>query len=323
AGLRAVALDGRGAVRGPERSVAPDDVPPGAGADPAAQIVEVAAGAGGGRLGVAWVLRHGTGALQALAARADAAATTFGPPVDLGASEGGSASRRGRVAVAVSDAGDVDVLFRTTDGPCGDDVRGETCARFRHWQPGGERRGIPLVVPGVCSPPIAGSLFHGGRWYFGLCAAGEDGRPTTTLYGLQFEPEYAHAEPLLAGCRPQGVAPAPGGVLLAGRCDEGTRAVHVTEAGRQRAELGTVQRRAVCRGGHPVLVIEGEGGGAELPLSGALDGLSPWLPKGAAPAGARAAWTGEALLVAAPLGGEVAVRRFECDGERLIRTDVL
>ncbi|MFW5924643.1 MAG: hypothetical protein ACOCV4_00665 [Myxococcota bacterium] len=312
-GVRALALDGQGVVRGPERDVLAAGEPQGRGS----RVAELAASAGGGRLGVAWVLRDLDGELRVRATHGNDAATTFAPAVKLGKSETGSFDGRGRVAVAVSKSGLVDVLYRSGAGPCRAGQRDAQCARFAHWQPKGAGRGLPLMVPEPCAPGVVGSLFREARWYFGVCSEG-----ATTVYAIQFDPEYAHAENVLAACTPEALVPGPEGVLALGRCDGDLRAVELREGGKQRTDVGSVERRAACEEGKPVLTMVGAGQRArELRLTGPLGALEAWLPEAVAPPEARAVWTGRALLVATPIASEVALRRFECDGAQLIRTD--
>lgn len=317
----ALALDGEGVVRGPERDVLAAGAPQGGGSRPVprTRVQELAVSAGGGRLGVAWVLRDVRGELRVRATHGDDAAMAFGPAAKLGKSEADPYDGRGRVAVAVSEAGLVDVLYRSGAGPCRAGQQDAQCARFAHWQPKGDGRGLPLMVPGPCAPGVVGSLFREARWYFGVCSEG-----ATTVYAIQFEPEYAHAEKVLAGCTPVALVPGPEGVLALGRCDGGLRAVELREGGKQRTDVGPVERRATCEEGKPVLTMVGEGQRArELRLTGPLGALEAWLPEALAPPGARAVWTGRALLVATPIASEVALRRFECDATELRRTDVL
>ena len=74
-----------------------------------------------------------------------------------------------------------------------------------------------------------------------------------------------------------------------------------------------------CDGGRPTLTFGTE---VALPLTGSESRLEAWLPDNVAPRGSRAAWTGEALLVAVPLSGEVHLRRYECVDGVFSRTDV-
>lgn len=328
AGLHVAALDGEGVKRGVEHEVIPrgqpgSDGPPG---ELPAQVVQVAAAAGGGRLGIAWVLREGDGDLHAWATHGDEAATTFAPPTDLGPSEpGGDLQRRGSIAVALSEGGLMDVLYRATRGPCGLERPHQKCTRFAEWRPDGHRRSVPLVVPQPCAPGLLGHIVNDGKWYYGLCARQDDAN-VTIVYGIQFDPEYAHAESVLSGCTPTALAPAPDGVLVTARCAAREHAVVLADTGKDLADLGAVRAQASCRDGRPVLSIRSLGGQhtvRTLKLSGPIGRIEGWLPSQLVPSGSRAVWTGDAILVASPMGPEVTVRRYQCDNGELQRTDVL
>jgi hypothetical protein len=71
-----------------------------------------------------------------------------------------------------------------------------------------------------------------------------------------------------------------------------------------------------------VIVLRGEAAARRVPLIGAVSRLETLLPERVAPRASRATWTGEALLVAAWLEGEVALRRYECREGTLVRTDL-
>jgi hypothetical protein len=65
------------------------------------------------------------------------------------------------------------------------------------------------------------------------------------------------------------------------------------------------------------------GPGVVLPLTGPLSRIETWLAEDLAPAGARAVWTGQALLVAAPAEGGVRVRGHRCGQESLAPVEIL
>ncbi len=284
----------------------------------ASDALEISAAGGGGRLAVAWVER----ADRRLLTRAafGGGEGPFSPPVELGPSAGENPLLRGRIGVAGAPDGTLAVLYRSEAVPCTAGDLDKSCASFRFERIGaGEgvevRRTDGLVVPTPCATPIVRYAHVAGAWYYGLCA--EDGAhtPITTVYALQFEPEYAHAEPVLAGCDALRMGPSTDGVVLA--CEsEPTRAIELREAGRGRRELARGPAAPVCRDGRPVLALDE----LELALSEARSGLEAWLPAEVAPARARAVWTGESLLVAAPTGGEVLLWRYACEEGRFSRS---
>ncbi len=176
-------------------------------------------------------------------------------------------------------------------------------------------------MPSPCEPFVGGALARGGTWYYALCHAEE--APTATVYALRPAIDYAAAMDAPAGCVPAGIAPLDDGVAVVTRCGEGERAMHLDEMGQETGRFAIEDRGASCEAGRPVLRIGGGGQRHILRLGAATDHVEALLPASVAPPGSRAIWTGEALLVAAPIGGEVSLRRYQCvRGDRFDRTDV-
>ncbi|MFW5921468.1 MAG: hypothetical protein ACOCUS_06475, partial [Polyangiales bacterium] len=287
-----------------------------------ARVLEVVAAAGGGRLGVAWVEQ--TDAEQRVrAAIGDARGRAFGPPLELAEAEDHDGSHRGWLAASASDEGELDVLFRSTLGSCGGAHPEHRCVRFFHRRlsTDAQPRGLPLVVPEPCPRAVVGNVFAGGDWYFALCSrpAASPEPTAVTLYALRFEPQYAHAEELLEGCTPQGMSALSAGVLAVGDCDGEPHGVRIGDAGRSRDDLGAIEREARCRAGRPELWARGAER-ASRRLDAPVSRLEALLSSARAPDGARAAWTGEAVLVARPLENRVAIGRYQCRGGSLERT---
>ncbi len=69
----------------------------------------------------------------------------------------------------------------------------------------------------------------------------------------------------------------------------------------------------------PVIVAPG---GTRIRVDAVRSGLGSLLPPIVAPACARAVYTGRAVLVGAPIGDEVTVRRYECEEGMFVRTDL-
>jgi hypothetical protein len=322
--IRALELNPRGQPSGPDRPVgapATGDADGAAGAAEAARVLELSVAHGGGRTAVAWLARASDGAQRVWATRGQG--STFGPAVDLGPTEVASPARRGALAVAASESGALDVMFQSTRRPCRDGDASQACMGIDHWQPSGRREGVSLVVPDPCPAPIVGYLVRHGRWYFGVCA-GEGDDSYTTLYAIEHEPQYAHVERLHAGCAPLGLAPAADGALLVVRCGDELRATHVAQAGRAVTDLGRLERAVRCGPEGMELHLRGQHGqGVVLPLTGPLSRIETWLAEDLAPAGARAVWTGQALLVAAPAEEGVRVRGHRCGQEALELEDFL
>ncbi|MAC26066.1 MAG: hypothetical protein CMN31_14620 [Sandaracinus sp.] len=313
--LRLVPLDRRGGAAGPERTLVGggsvgSELPPDA--------VEIAAGAADGRLAVAWVRRNQT-QLSVRAAYGDDAGEAFSPPVALGPTLRTRAGGRGHVAVA-AEANDFEVLHRGDLGPCEEGAPPERprCTRMgvTRLGPGTtERRGVGLALPQPCERAVVGFASVGGVWYYALCD-GSGGAPATTVFAVQFEPRYAHAERVLEGCAPRGLVPFGDGVVVLGRCDEGMRGMRIASAGRALQPLSGAPR-VDCLDGRPRVRIDAWEDRWDAPR----ERVEALLPEEVAPEGSRAVWTGEAVLIATPLGREVALRRYECGRGGFHRTD--
>lgn len=310
-GLRAQRLDPLGGARGEPLAVTE-----------AGRVLEVVGAQGGGRLGVAWV-EQSDDEQRVRAAIGDARGRQFGPPLELADTEDHDGAQRGWLAASASDQGELDVLFRSALGSCGGAHPKQRCVRFFHRRLSTDTqpRGLPLVVPEPCPRAVVGNEFSGGDWYFALCARPAASlHPTAvTLYALRFAPQYAHAEQLLEGCTPEGMSAVASGVLAVGECEGEPHGVRVGDAGRSRAELGPIERGARCREGRPELWARGKTR-VRRRLDAPASRLEALLPRVLAPLGARAVWTGRALVVGRALEERVALGRYECRGGRLART---
>lgn len=155
-------------------------------------------------------------------------------------------------------------------------------------------------------PTFGGSA---GVWVFpsGRCAAGAEDCPATQTFALEaLFPVAGESPPDSASTLPQ---------------DPGPTGRFSTDLPRWTKDHA--EQRAVCEHGKLQLRFEWR---EQLRLQGmdeAVDRLEGWLPEELAPAGSRALWTGEALLVVIPSGGELALKRYECIHDRLTRTDLL
>ncbi|RLB50664.1 MAG: hypothetical protein DRJ42_18400, partial [Deltaproteobacteria bacterium] len=114
-----------------------------------------------------------------------------------------------------------------------------------------------------------------------------------------------------------------GAAVALGRCAGGrVDGVRYADAGSNKLVLVGLSRRVVCSEGRPHVVLGGDPGGdqLDLPLNEATADLSALLPEAMARPRSRAVWTGEALLVAVPLGAEVALHRYQCEYGEFVRT---
>ena len=286
------------------------------------KVREIAAASAGAHLAVAWVEDTPSGA-RAAAALGNAE-TGFGAAHALGPA--GATAKGGSIAVVASGAdaptsgAERFVAFhRSHSEPCAEAAEGCTSFVLHELDDhGAQRRRVGLAVPTPCERGIAGFAALAGRWYYGVCALSEDG-PTATVFTIEHSPEYAQAETLLAGCQPVGVAVANGEALYVARCDGARTAVRIGTRRDKVAPVGLQELRVECWNAKAHLL----GGGTRplrVVLDAPVDGIGPLLPETLAPDGARAVWTGTALLVAAPTRSQVALRRYECRGFDFVET---
>lgn len=305
--VRALPLTRAGEVAGEERVV-------GAPQTASVDVVEVSAASGSGRVAIVWVWRA-PARRQAVVSMGDDGARAFSPVELLAEMRDEGAGTRGRVAAAGSPSGELAVAYRIGEVPCeeGSSARCQGL-RIRRVAPASNPRSVPLAVPEPCPRTWVGFEQVEGTWYYGAC----DRSQGTMIYAIQFEPEYAHVEPHFQGCEPRGLAPFQSGVVALADCEEGRRGVVVPGAEATRVEfIGEEEVTVGCAGDTPAMTVVG----IRTPLDAPRSGLALFLPESIAPVGSRAAWTGEAILVAHTTGGEVGLHRWECRDGVLAPTD--
>ena len=319
-GIRTISLSPTGASLGTDRSIAPSGA---SATDTAGQAVELDAFATGRRVGIAWVMDRGHD-LRAQAVWSADSGERFGAAEDIGETVRLEPGARGRVVVSGSPDGTLVVHHRIPDAACV--ASPGTCAMFDRYGLGDSEEGArgtePLEVQTPCEPFVAAALFHDGTWYQSLCHVDPQAGPSTTVYAIR--PSLSYAAPTaLPGCQPGGISPLDHGVLVRASCGETDVAHHLDEMGRIRATFRPADYHASCTQGRPVLRIRQGNREVKLQLGAAQSRIESLLPRRLAAPGARAIWTGEAVLVATPQLRSLTVRRFEClkDG-RLERTDV-
>jgi hypothetical protein len=331
-GVRALGLDPLGAPRGTEVDVVRRGEARTASADEAqAQIEELTIASSGTRVGLAWVLGGPTPIVQATFSPQEV--EEFAPPRTLAPTSAlvpGSHAARGRIAMSSREDGALVVTHRLDDARCSDAVAAEAgtpgarCARIARseidslvaeLEPTTE-----MEVPSPCPSLLAGAVTTAGTWFYGICHLA----PTmaTTLYAIRPSISYAAANDTLAGCTPDAIAPLAEGVAVTGTCEGGRHMSFVDATGRETSVVVAPRLEVACEAGRPVLSTGGEATPRRLGLVAAVSRLEGLVPERIAPRGARAVWTGAALLVAAPLEGEVSVRRYECREAGLVRTDL-
>ncbi len=309
-GVVVLPVDRRGRTSGPPAVVAAS----GSGE----AVVELAAATTASVVLAAWRTRSDVGG-SILAARGHVADGRWSPAAVLGRAAAPADVRRGQLDVAISDAGRAVVLHRDGDSGCGEG-RTEPCAALRFHSlddSGAAAPGLPLSVPEPCQPAIAGLSFVGERWHYALCSRAS-GQPETTVFAIQYAPEYAAAVPVLAGCEPEGVTRAGDTTAVVARCGADRRAalMHAEGGSPDLVDWRDVMVR--CSAAGPDIATRS----MTLPLRGPVGRLAPLLPLHVAPPGARAVWTGASVLVAVAVGRTVELRRHECAGGAFERTDL-
>lgn len=319
-GVRFIELGPSGAPRGTETELARRSAAAGGSAEQAPlQIIELSMAAAAGHIGVAWIVTPRD--VSIVEATYAASPGAFTAARELGEVDRYDSHTRGSVIVSSGADGALWVTHRITRRAC-TATTGE-CTRFTRERldtSGGVGRGDePMEVAAPCDPLIPGALSIAGRSYYGVCHLGD--HPATTVYVIDPAVSYAAAAEVLPGCVPMGLAPAGASVVLRAHCPDGDAIARIAETGRVPTTVSPAVLAPICHEGRPTLVA-GSNAELALPLTASESRLEAWLPENMAPGGSRAVWTGEALLVAVPQAGEVALRRYECVEGELLRTDV-
>jgi hypothetical protein len=266
------------------------------------------------RLTLSWIERRGAnGTVRAAVGRARSEQARKPDRVhDLGAAWLGPRTARGNLAVIARGAAGL-VFARGSGAPCVEPGQ-NGCFGFSFHEVTAERAkqtGLPLVVPVPCTDDSTAIALEGTRLYYGVCT--DSGKaPVTTLFSIEQSPAYARADRLLEGCKPRGLFAWGGGTWLIGDCQGGRRAVRVTSTEQGLELLDLENMRFECRHGEARL----RAAGFDLMLDEPRGRLEALLPPEMAAAGARAVWSGRALLVAATIGQVLAVKRTTCSGDR-------
>lgn len=288
----------------------------------APDAVEVAIATGGGRVGVVWVGRDQT-VLSLQGAVGEAQSGSFSPTRTFGPTARRVVGPRGYVALGGSPDGRFVALLRGAETTCPDPAAG-ACTAFSiaELSPDGfVARGVPLVVPEPCPNAVVGFASAQSRWHYGVCAL-EQGRPTTSVYSIQFEPEYARADRVLPGCEPDSLFSVGDEVVVSGACAGGRAGARLSRGADALRPLAMDRLALSCEGDRPVIET-GRDYGMRIKLDAPMAHVEVLFPERIAPPRSRAVWTGASLLVATPRGGEVVLHRFQCEEGELRRTDVL
>jgi hypothetical protein len=272
---------------------------------------------GTGQLRVAWLPPRGS-------------ARTF----DLGPAWRGSPSQRGALALGAREAGAL-LLARGVEAPCAssDDEGCHSFQFFRFSGDGAYDTGIPLTVPSPCAEwsaqlvsaparalggalPDASNEEAPARFDYAICS-GEGAESALTVFSIVPQPAYATAEETFRGCTPLGAGHFAGAPAFVATCGLDRRIVTLPVQGGRPVVRTINERGLVCNGGTARLRF-----GAEwLRPSGPLGRLELLLTEDLAPPGARAVWTGEALVVARADAGRLVLSRHACQGSSLVELE--
>jgi len=298
----------------------------GEASDPAAEITDVTAAAGGGRIGVVWLVRDRTGA-RLFGTFGSDSAENLAPTLPLGAADNSPDSRsshavRGQLWLTAADTGQMRMAWR---GPAATCSSGNgTCAQLLSTvfppQPGAPRRVDTREVPVACARLLLGTLWHQGTWYDAFCTVDvEHSRPSTEVYAIRPEIFYAEAMAVLEGCAPVGLAPSSEGVFVFGECADGLHAELIGGRGFAASRDARIERDLTCEVGRPVLSVGGATNAAvSYKLAGPRDRLELWLPERLAPPGSRAVFTGRRLLLAKIAASRLTVSGSYCDDKTIV-----
>ncbi len=261
----------------------------------------------GERLAVAWIERSGEKSRVRAAWAAPKA-----PVFELGPAFRGPPSARGNVAVARR--GEAALVFARGDEVGCIDPGKHACYSFLFHElgaNGAKRTGLPLSVPVPCTDNATSLLVLPERYHYGVCT--DTGRgPVTTVFTITPEPAYARADPVLEGCEPKGTFVWQGKAWLIADCQGNRRAARIGGGDDVVEYLDLRSPRLDCRAGIAAI----RASGFELLLAEPRGALEALLPSVIAPRGARAVFTGRALLVASSVGNALRVARYVCEREQ-------
>jgi hypothetical protein len=233
-------------------------------------------------------------------------------PITLASEAPAHTAGRGRIAIAGLAGGRLRALYRVGPVECASaDVDGCVGFGFRELGAGAgavQREEPWLSVPRPCSEGAAGLAGLEGRFYYAVCSWGESA-PVTMAYAINVETYYARADEVLRGCTPLGLLALDANtLLLGGDCGVVRRVARLARDMKPPAEFPLADLTLGCERGATIVRATGW----ELPLSAPRDRLEAVLPAAIAPAGARAIYTGRALLVAHRMSGRLELSRHVC-----------
>jgi hypothetical protein len=269
-------------------------------------VTDLSAAFLGDQLAAAWI-EQGKSEARAVATvlrGADA------PLLDLGAASLAAESARGNLVLAAEEPrGRALVMWRALEAPCVE-PQSSPCTgfAFRRLKDGAaEATGLPMSVPVPCASHSVQLAVSPGRFHYGVCTR-DGAAPVTTMFSIQYEPEYARAEPLLKGCVPLGTLDVSGRPWLVADCHGKRRAVPVPLTDEKVEPEDVDKLQVTCTPERAVL----RQGRFALTLREPRAGLQAILPNRWLPAGARAAWSGKSLVVAYLDSARLVTRSYAC-----------
>jgi hypothetical protein len=299
--LLAQSLDALGLARGASRRIAT----PAQGSE----VSEVAAAALDAQVGVAFTERDAseTRTRALLFAPADTQAPEL---IAIASSPVDHARGRGSLAATATRGDTFRILYPAGKADCVESGQGACIGfGFRELGPGAREPGRPwLSVPEPCPEGAASVSSLPGRWFYAVCSWTHD-TPSTMAYSINVDTYYARADEVLRGCTPLGMLAIDDDTLLLGAdCSATRRAAQLTRDMKPATEVSLDDVRVVCDGERASI----SAGSWSIALDAARDRLEVVLPAALAPTGARAIWTGVALLVAHRQSDALELRRYVC-----------
>jgi hypothetical protein len=251
-------------------------------------------------------------------ARAQAALLTPGSAaqlLDLGPAGLAAGAARGNIAIAAEpERARALVLWRGVATSCVDG-QGGPCTGFtfrRIAASSAENAGLPLSVPVPCASHSVGLATAPGRFHYGVCTR-EGAEPVTTMFTIQYDPEYARAEPLLKGCVPRGTIDVDGRAWLVGDC-RGKRKAALVPLMDEKVETESIDALTVVCTAQRLELRQGR---FALRLREPRAGLETILPPPFVPTGARVGWTGSTLVAVYPVAARLETQAYGCKDGKL------
>lgn len=275
------------------------------------KVTDLVATSWGEQLALAW-LEQGASEARAQARVYDGGKSPA--LLDLGPAALVAEAARGNIAIAPEpDRARALVLWRGLEAPCVSAQAGP-CTGFTFRRIGNavaDATGLPLSVPVPCASHSVQLATAAGRFHYGVCTR-EGTEPLTTMFSIQYDPEYARAEPLLKGCTPLGTVDAGERAWLLGDCHGKRRAVPVPLMD-EKVEVESIDNLAMSCTAQRLELRQGR---FALRLREPRAGLEAVLPASFVPTGARAGWSGSTLLTVFKVGPRLETRAYGCrDGK--------